>query len=487
MLCNRLALGVLLTNSLFFTILLGSLGQAQNITISSNVTTNATFCTYSRCSPDWSSFKDQMCYKSFEAEETYGAAGERCRSVGGNLLSITNTDKLNFITSLVLITSAKSNGFWIGLRELETTGKFMWNDGSEVTVSNWSPNMPNKNPGDSYKCAYIEGNSKVDNTTAWQWGCYWVEGTPQTFDSGVTACSSKSGKPVWFENSAEFNYVKSMIGATGKTYWTGLQRRNSLFGAFLWSDDTNLRLPLSEMHISATLRNSLGAVVKETKLVRGGDGGGGGGGGCMKLKNLLEKVGRYDDYWIGLSSTEKAGEYATRAPPTTLAPPTFYKCEGMSAEWVSMNGFCYYVTKSSSEKLDWHAARTFCRNNHGEMASLHSQAENDFLLRLIRKNPISLASVWIGLNSLGIENDFSWSDQSALNFVHWDSNPTEYGQERCGVMVEPTGEWDQNHCSKNYHFACKKIEGATSVRMVHTPPPIPGHCPSSWREFGKKI
>ncbi|KAG1670336.1 KICSTOR complex protein SZT2 [Nymphon striatum] len=33
---------------------------------------------------------------------------------------------------------------------------------------------------------------------------------------------------------------------------------------------------------------NLGAVVKETKLVRGGDGGGGGGGGCMKLKNLLE-------------------------------------------------------------------------------------------------------------------------------------------------------------------------------------------------------
>ncbi|KAG1663651.1 hypothetical protein GQR58_020292 [Nymphon striatum] len=42
---------------------------------------------------------------------------------------------------------------------------------------------------------------------------------------------------------------------------------------------------LSENMISG---NSLGAVVKETKLVRGGDGGGGGGGGCMKLKNLLE-------------------------------------------------------------------------------------------------------------------------------------------------------------------------------------------------------
>ncbi|KAG1675696.1 hypothetical protein GQR58_014563 [Nymphon striatum] len=37
------------------------------------------------------------------------------------------------------------------------------------------------------------------------------------------------------------------------------------------------------------VRNSLGAVVKETKLVRGGDGGGGGGGGCMKLKNLLDE------------------------------------------------------------------------------------------------------------------------------------------------------------------------------------------------------
>ncbi|KAG1714230.1 hypothetical protein GQR58_001711 [Nymphon striatum] len=34
--------------------------------------------------------------------------------------------------------------------------------------------------------------------------------------------------------------------------------------------------------------NSLGAAVKETKLVRGGDGGGGGGGGFMKLKNQLD-------------------------------------------------------------------------------------------------------------------------------------------------------------------------------------------------------
>ncbi|KAG1704001.1 hypothetical protein GQR58_004073 [Nymphon striatum] len=43
-----------------------------------------------------------------------------------------------------------------------------------------------------------------------------------------------------------------------------------------------------EEHIGVNKSNSLGAVIKETKLVRGGDEGSGGGGGCMKLKNLLD-------------------------------------------------------------------------------------------------------------------------------------------------------------------------------------------------------
>jgi len=94
-----------------------------------------------------------------------------------------------------------------------------------------------------------------------------------------------------------------------------------------------------------------------------------------------------------------------------------------SAFGVSCNeDYWYYVIKG---RLFWDGALAACRDSGGDLASIHSAEENEFLNSICNTD-----KCWIGLNDWDNEGEYVWSDGSDLDFLYW------------GVGEPDNTEWD---------------------------------------------
>ena len=84
------------------------------------------------------------------------------------------------------------------------------------------------------------------------------------------------------------------------------------------------------------------------------------------------------------------------------------------------------------------------------MASLHSEAENNFLTGLTGEK------VWLGGHDIAAEGDWEWSDGSTWTFKDWSSGqPNNQGGEDC-LMINYSGkQWYDRSCTKKVRFVCK--------------------------------
>ena len=63
--------------------------------------------------------------------------------------------------------------------------------------------------------------------------------------------------------------------------------------------------------------------------------------------------------------------------------PASQNCDEASG-WHEFNGNCLRVSRSAPEtQLTWKEARATCLNDGGELASVHSQEEQDFIIQLV--------------------------------------------------------------------------------------------------------
>ena len=67
---------------------------------------------------------------------------------------------------------------------------------------------------------------------------------------------------------------------------------------------------------------------------------------------------------------------------------------------------------------------------------------------------------WIGMNRVGSNGDFMWTDQTAVEFTHWDHGQPSDGQlDNCVVMSETTGRWSSVLCDSMFNWVCKLHRG----------------------------
>ena len=61
-------------------------------------------------------------------------------------------------------------------------------------------------------------------------------------------------------------------------------------------------------------------------------------------------------------------------------------CAGSSG-WYLFNGSCYYISPKygADSRKTWYDARKYCMQHGGDLASVHSQQENGFIITLVRK------------------------------------------------------------------------------------------------------
>ena len=116
-------------------------------------------------------------------------------------------------------------------------------------------------------------------------------------------------------------------------------------------------------------------------------------------------------------------------------------------------------------------ARAKCQSLGGDLASIHSEAEN------AEAYAVAVGShSWIGLQDMDKEGSFVWSDGSELNYTAWfTGEPNEYASnsnQDCTAFLTVGGgggKWYDLSCTENLPFLCRGTGGSRAGKACVTP------------------
>ncbi|XP_014826554.1 PREDICTED: lactose-binding lectin l-2-like [Poecilia mexicana] len=123
--------------------------------------------------------------------------------------------------------------------------------------------------------------------------------------------------------------------------------------------------------------------------------------------------------------------------------------------WYSFNGRCY---KYVASRMTWADAELHCLSEGGNLVSIHSLEEHNFVNNLIKNFDPTRDFTWIGLADVHKEGAWMWSDGSNYEFSLWghgEPNNGNNGQEHCGhTNIPPDYYWNDHLCSRVKTFVC---------------------------------
>ncbi|XP_015209614.1 lactose-binding lectin l-2-like [Lepisosteus oculatus] len=127
------------------------------------------------------------------------------------------------------------------------------------------------------------------------------------------------------------------------------------------------------------------------------------------------------------------------------------QCQGTCPPgWESFRNRCFQYV---AQEKPWAEAETECIRLGGNLASVHSEEENTFLVQLIKsKRPYP---AWLGGSDCQKEGTWLWSDGSKWDYTKW--NPTEpnsSGVENCIHTFWAQLNWNDIACNNRYPFIC---------------------------------
>jgi len=115
---------------------------------------------------------------------------------------------------------------------------------------------------------------------------------------------------------------------------------------------------------------------------------------------------------------------------------------------------CYWADSGPHSYIyNFTEALDECRARGLQLASIHSQQEQDFIAGLIGGY-----NVYIGLTDVAVEGDFRWSDGTPLDFQYWLSGqPDGADTQGCVRTYGSDAGWGDVPCSNQYGFVCKGV------------------------------
>ncbi|OWF43738.1 low affinity immunoglobulin epsilon Fc receptor-like isoform X2 [Mizuhopecten yessoensis] len=124
-------------------------------------------------------------------------------------------------------------------------------------------------------------------------------------------------------------------------------------------------------------------------------------------------------------------------------------------EWVSFQESCYYFVNNHTT---WHASSAYCQSQQSEIVAVDSQAENDFLVRYMRRLGCAFNTLfWIGATDMITDGVWVWtSSLSPLSYFNWGPNePNGLTNEDCISVTHDSGTWNDFSCRAPLYYVCE--------------------------------
>ncbi|XP_078055264.1 layilin [Mustelus asterias] len=157
---------------------------------------------------------------------------------------------------------------------------------------------------------------------------------------------------------------------------------------------------------------------------------------------------------------------------------------------------CYKVAyfHEVSLRVGFEEARTECQSDGGNLLSIESANEQEFIERLIQGLSAGDGDFWIGLwrredgneSSADCSSLYHWLDGSQSKFRNWYVDEPSCGREVCVVMYhQPSAssgmggpylyQWNDDRCNMKNNFICKYAPVHSSSTPSSTPTPTDGN------------
>lgn len=404
-----------------------------------------------------------------------------CREQEGNLAVIDSHYENDFVASYLRDLRFAT---WIGLSDILLENEYAWSDGvSPVLYTNWNNNEPNNVGGaehcvamshnhlltgkwnddachrnHSFVCSRMKSSSIPappptpnpcpDGYTSWYSSCYKLVQQPATWDAALEACRKDTANLASIDSSYEQAFVSGVV-VRDLDAWIGLRRKDS---SYTWSDGW----PVFFTHWGPGEPSN---VADE---------------GCVAMHGARFFHGTWNDTKCDLAKPYIC-KITTEKPPPTLAPGSG-KCLPF---WETYGHHCYFVY-NGQQGFSWPDSRHYCQSAKGELASIHSRAEVEFIRNL---NYTKYHDLWIGLTR---DSNFgwAWTDYTSLGFLNWAPgepneafHPGEPSDENC-VEMRSDGSWNDNNCMEKRGFVCQHRQYHTTddngKPVIPTYGPTPG-------------
>ncbi|XP_065392223.1 low affinity immunoglobulin epsilon Fc receptor isoform X3 [Macaca fascicularis] len=128
-----------------------------------------------------------------------------------------------------------------------------------------------------------------------------------------------------------------------------------------------------------------------------------------------------------------------------------FVCNTCPEKWINFQRKCYYFGKGTKQ---WLHARYACEDMEGQLVSIHSPEEQDFLTK-----HASHTISWIGLRNLNLKGEFIWVDGSPVDYSNWaPGEPASQSHGKDCVMMRGSSHWNNAFCDRKLgSWVCDRL------------------------------
>ncbi|XP_069589126.1 secretory phospholipase A2 receptor isoform X2 [Ranitomeya imitator] len=266
------------------------------------------------------------------------------------------------------------------------------------------------------------------------------------------SCQAQGGDLLSIVNMEEQNYISDRLKSADTTLWIGLNQLDGVFG-WQWSDGAALAFVNWKTNSTPWFheRRHCGTYYA--------------GGEHKWLSNDCESKLPYACKKYLVKRQREHYEETWKYYPTQCEP-----------DWIPYSQRC----SKPQKELSWSEASAACRTDGGELMSVDSLADVEFLVNLFDYENIREA--WIGLSSKNRDPvQFQWSDGSTVTFTAWqrhEPNISLEGSDLCVSAQRTDGNWKVRLCSRKLISVCLKPSQSKTTDATDE------ECAENWERHG---